>query len=249
MFSSLRQIQGCSILVLLLCNGLVAIAPTLAQANPPIQIAQANSVDMVYNQMNQSMNSAFQEIIPFLSALQQLEKIQTDEQLLSLAQQLTPVATRITTNFTQAYNSGEKMLPMLPQGAIETEYMGTIVTLNGLGAMAFSPWVEILTNIQKAYQTENPSQLESAMMQIPEAANKILQFAGQSQSVAQQGQQLQTALNNANSRGDMSPADYEKMAQIHRMGHETSMNILRNMASDGEWRYNYSTGQDEYRYY
>ncbi|MGI0481906.1 hypothetical protein ACN4EE_14090 [Geminocystis sp. CENA526] len=246
MFSKLRLIQGGSI-VFLLCNGLVSIEPTLA--NPTIEIAQANSVEMVYNQMNQSMNSAFQEIIPFLSALQQMEKIETDEQLLSLTQQLTPVATRITNNFTQAYNSGEKMMPMLPQGTIETEYMGTIVTLNGLGALAFTPWVQILNSIQQAYQTQNANQLKQALERMPEATNKLLQFAGQAQSVAQQGQQIQTARSNANSGGNMSPADYEKLSQIHRMGHETSMSIINNMKSDGEWRYNYSTGQDEYRYY
>lgn len=250
MCSKLRQVQGFSI-VLLLCNGFLTIDPAVAQSTQKVEIAQANQVEMVYNQMNQSMNSAFQEIIPFLGALQQLEKIQTDEQLLSLAQQLTPVATRITNNFTQAYQSGEKMIPMLPQGIIETKYMETIVVLNGLGAVAFTPWIEILTNIQQSYQIGNANQLESAMKQIPEAANKIVQFAGQAQSVAQQGQQLQTALNNnnANSGGNMSPADYQKMAQIYRMGHETSMSIINNMRSDGEWQHNYSTGQDEYKYY
>lgn len=246
MFSKLRQIQGCSI-VLLLCNGLISIEPSLA--NPTIEIAQANSVDTVYNQMNQSMNSAFQEIIPFLGALQQLEKVETDEQLLGLAQQLTPVATRITNNFTQAYNSGEKMMPMLPQGTIETEYMANIVTLNGLGALAFTPWVEILTNIQQAYQTQNPNLLKQTLERMPEATNKLLQFAGQAQSVAQQGQQWQTVSNNTNSGENMSARDYERWVQINRMGHETSMNILRSISSDGEWQYNNSTGKYEYRYY
>ncbi|WP_017295484.1 hypothetical protein [Geminocystis herdmanii] len=250
MLLKLRKIQSFSI-VLLLCNSFLIIDRTLAQSTPSIEIAQANSVDMTYNQMNQSMNSAFQEIIPFLSALQQIEKIETDEQLLSLAQQLTPVATRITNNFTQAYNSGEKMLPMLPQGTIETEYMGTIVTLNGLGALAFTPWIEILNSIQQAYQTQNANQLKQTLERMPEATNKLIQFAGQAQSVAQQGQQIQTALNAQNSatNNNMTPAELQMRSNMSRMAHETNMSIINNMGSSGEWQHNYSTGQDEYKYY
>jgi len=36
---------------------------------------------------------------------------------------------------------------------------------------------------------------------------------------------------------------------MSRMTHETNMNILRGMESDGEWRYNPATGQDEYKYF
>lgn len=250
MLLTFRKIQSISI-VLLLCQSFVTIDQTIAQSTAKIEIAQANQVDMVYNQMNQSMNSAFQEIIPFLSALQQIEKIETDEQLLSLAQQLTPVATRITTNFTQAYNSGEKMIPLLPQGTIETQHMANIVTLNGLGALAFTPWIEILTSIQQAYQTQNANQLKQTLEKMPEATNKLLQFAGQAQSVAQQGQQIQAAQNAQNSavNNNMSPEEYQMRSNMSRMAHETSMNILRGIDSDGEWQYNYSTGEDEYKYY
>lgn len=248
MLLKLSKIGSFSI-VLLLCNGFLTMEHTVVQSMPKIEIAQANSVDIVYKQMYQSMNSGFQEIIPFLSTLQQMEKISTDEQLLSLAQQLTPVATRITNNFTQAYNSGQTILPLLPQGTIETQHMANIVTLNRNGALAFTPWIEILTSIQQAYQTQNPNQLKQSLERMPEATNTLIQFATQSQSVAQQGQQLQARINNAPSNNNMSLAEMQMMSNLSRMTHETNMSIINNMGADGEWQHNYSTGEDEYRYY
>jgi len=218
--------------------------------SPSIQVAQNSSVDLVYNQMNQSMNNAFQEILPFLNGLNQLQNISRDEELLALTQQLTPMATRITTNFNQAYNMGEKMIPLLPQGTIETQYLQNIVTLNGLGYSSFLPWLEIFTSINQSYQTQNVNQLKATLQKIPVAINKIVEFSNQSQLVAQQGQQIQATFNpQNNSNNTMSPEEYQIRSNKSRMTHETNMNILRGMESDGEWRYNPATGQDEYKYF
>ncbi|UAJ71440.1 hypothetical protein IQE94_09630 [Synechocystis sp. PCC 7339] len=213
---------------------------------PPI-LAQAGQVDLVYNQMGQSMDGALQEILPFLSVLSQLEQVQTDEQLLALTHQLRPMATRITTNFSQAYQAGELMLPLLPAGTVQTEYLGTIVTLNGLGALAFSPWQEIFTTIEQAYAIQNTALLQTAIGQIPQAAEKLNQFAGQFQMVVQQGQQIQAA--QVTAPNNLSVAEAQMMSNMSRMMHETNMDILNNMGSDGEWRLNYGTGQQEYQYY
>lgn len=215
----------------------------------PTKLAQAQQWELSYNQMSQSMNSAFGEILPFLNALSKMENIQTDEELLAMVQQLTPVVNRITGNFSQAYQIGEQMMPLFPQGRMETEYVGTIVTLNGLGALAFSPWLEIFNSINNAYQTQNPQQLQSAIAQMPPALNKILEFANQAQSVVQQGQQLQQSSTAGSNTETMTPAQYQMYSNMSKMMHETNMNILRSISSDGEWRYNPATGKDEYSYF
>ncbi|AGF51354.1 slr1869 [Synechocystis sp. PCC 6803] len=235
------------------------IAPPLASTNhllasspsyyPPAQtlVAQGNQAEMAYAQMDQSMTNAMGEIVPFLTLLSEMENVQTDEQLLALAQQLYPMANRITNNFSQAYQAGEVLLPMLPAGSMETQYLSTVVAINGLGSLAFSPWQEILGQIQQAYQAENTAILQAAIAKVPPAINKLAEFGGQLQSVFQQGQQIQASQASASS--NMSPEYYQRMSDIYRMGHETSMGILNNIRSDGEWHYNYSTGRDEYQYY
>lgn len=217
------------------------------QINAPAILAQAGQVDLAYNQMGQSMDGALQEILPFLSVLSQMEQVQTDEQLLALTQQLRPMATRITTNFSQAYQAGQLMLPFLPAGTMQTEYLGTIVTLNGLGALAFSPWQEIFATIDQAYAMQNTALLQAAIGQIPQAAEKLNQFAGQFQMVVQQGQQIQAA--QVAAPNNLSPTEAQMMSNMSRMMHETNMGILNNMGSDGEWQFNYGTGQEEYQYY
>ena len=216
------------------------------------QLAQNVSVETGLAQMNHLMNAGYQDLLPFLQILSQLEQAQTDEQLLAIVQRVKPLAVRMNQNFSQGYQVGQRAIAQLPADRVETQYMNTIVILSGVGAETFSPWVDLLTAIEQAYASQNSDQLLRALQQLPASAQKIEQFASATQSVIAQGQQLNQKLQASTDTGSsgntqsMSPSQVRMMMQMRQRMHETNMNIIRNIGSDGGWRYNYSTGQGEY---
>ncbi|WLT36964.1 hypothetical protein NON20_12875 [Synechocystis sp. B12] len=136
-------------------NHLLASSPSYYPSAKTL-VAQGNQAEMAYAQMDQSMTNAMGEIVPFLTLLSEMENVQTDEQLLALTQQLYPMANRITNNFSQAYQAGEVLLPMLPAGSMETQYLSTVVAINGLGSLAFSLGKKFLARFNRPIRQKIP---------------------------------------------------------------------------------------------
>ncbi|MBF2058352.1 MAG: hypothetical protein IGQ45_14330 [Cyanobacterium sp. T60_A2020_053] len=233
---------------LLLCGNVVQVKIVNAQA-APFTVAQSNQFEQYYGQMNQYSNSAYNEILPFLTALSQMETVETDEQLLTLVQRLNPLANRIATNFGQSYQTGEKMLPSLKANNPQTEYLHNVITLQGVGYNTFTSWVNIFNQILTAYQNQDSKLLQEVLGQFSPAVEQILSFANQTQGVINQGNQIIASINNntvAQPPANITATDANPYAQMSKMMHQTSINILKNMGASGEWRYNPSTGNDDY---
>lgn len=224
--------------------------------NSMMEIAQATQADMLYNQMNQYMGAAFQGIPVFANGLGQMETMQNEQQLYTLLQQLIPIATNVAGNFNQAYQIGQQLTPMIPANSPYATIVQQWTLLNGQGANTFASWIDTLMPMQQALQTQNVSQMESAIAQMQNAVNQTIAFGNGLQAVTQQTnnilasyQNAQTTANSGSYGNDMTMAEYEMMSRMSSMMHETNMSILEGMGSDGEWRYNYATGEDEYIYY
>lgn len=233
---------------LLLCGGIMPIKTVNAQT-APFTVAQNSKFDRHYGQMNQYSNSAYNEILPFLTGLSQMETVATDEQLLTLVQQLNPLANSIASNFAQSYQAGEKMLPSLTVNNSQTEYLRNVITLQGMGYNTFAPWTNIFNQILTAYENQDSNMLRGALEQFAPNVQQILNFANQTQAVINQGNQVVASFNNNTVTAppaQMTARDANTYSQMSKMMHQTSMSILNNMGSSGEWRYNSSTGNDEY---
>ncbi|MBD2394222.1 hypothetical protein H6G11_08115 [Cyanobacterium aponinum FACHB-4101] len=236
---------------------------SVSEDNSVMEIAQATQADMLYNQMNQYMGAAFQGIPVFANGLGQMQTMQNEQQLYTLLQQLIPIATNVAGNFNQAYQIGQQLTPMIPANSPYATIVQQWTLLNGQGANTFASWIDTLMPMQQALQTQNVSQMESAITrwryaiaQMQNAVNQTITLANGLQAVTQQTnnilasyQNAQATANSVNYGNDMTMAEYEMMSRMSNMMHETNMSIINNMGSDGEWRYNYSTGEDEYIYY
>lgn len=228
----------------------------LSNHNSTIEVAQANQAEMLYHQMNQYMGNAFQGIPVFANGLSQMETIQNEQQLSALLQQLIPVATNIAGNFNQAYQIGQQLTPMIPANSPYATIVQQWTLLNGQGVNTFATWIDALMPMQQALQTQNQQQMQNAMAQMQNAVNQTVILANGLQTVTQQTnsilanyQNSQVTTNSGSYSNEMTMAEYEMMSRMSSMMHETNMNILRNIGPDGEWRYNYGTGEDEYIYY
>ncbi len=227
---------------LLWCGSLSMIQSVSAQ-NQPMIVAQNNQFQQHYGQMNQYSALAYNEILPFLTGLSQMENVATDEELLTLMQQLNPIANRITNNFAQSYQAGEKIIPPANANNPQNEYLRNVININGIGYNTFSPWTNIFNQILTAYQKEDAEMLQSALLQMPPAVEQIMNFADQTQAVINQGNQVVASMNNTPPVTSSNTQNYSAMSG---MMHQSTMSILSNMGSGGEWRYNYGTGQDEF---
>jgi len=228
----------------------------LSNDNSTVEIAQANQAEVLYNQMNQYMGTAFQGIPVFANGLSQLETIQNEQQLSTLLQELIPVVTNIAGNFNQAYQIGQQLTPMIPANSPYATIVQQWTLLNGQGVNTFATWIDTLMPMQQALQTQNQQQMEGAIAQMQNAVNQTVTLANGLQTVTQQTnsilanyQNSQVTTNSGSYGNDMTMAEYEMMSRMSSMMHETNMNIINSMGSDGEWRYNYGTGEDEYIYY
>jgi hypothetical protein len=216
---------------------------------PTMEIAQANQAEMILNQMNQSMTSAFEEIPTFINGLSYMETAaQSDQELAQLLQQLIPVVARITGNFAQAYQAGEQISSMLPPNSQERMIMSQLQMINGNGANTFAAWIDVLAPMQQALYSQNMNQFETAANQLPNVINQTMEFMNGVETIAQS---YNNSANNhvapSNNQDDLNRIN--TLSNIQSTMHNINMGILKNMDSNGEWRYNPATGQDEWNYY
>jgi hypothetical protein len=229
-----------------------------SSANSLQLVAQADQLNMMYNQMNQSMGNAFQAIPLFANGLSQMENMQNEQQLYVLLQQLIPIAHNISNNFNQAYQIGQQLTASLPSGSPQAMIINQWTNLNGQGVNTFANWLNALVPMQQALQTQNSAQMETAVAQMFNAVNETVNLANGVQIVTQETNNIIASYSNSgngnnsnanwgNSNG-MSMAEYQMLSQMSASMHDTSMNILNNIGgvNCNSWNYNYSTGNDEY---
>lgn len=211
-----------------------------------VELAQANQEELMLNQMNQSMTSAFNDIPIFINDLNQIESAaQNDQQLNLLLQKLIPMATRITGNFAQAHQIGQQINAMIPANTQEALIMNQILTINSQGAATFAGWIDVFVPMQQALQTQNANQFETAASQLPNVINQTTMFMHVVQNFAQGYNNNQTNTTPSNNN-QMTLDQINQLSNISTQMHNTNMNIINNMGGGGEWRYNPATGQDEW---
>ncbi len=199
----------------------------------PVELAQTNQAEVMLNQMSQSMTMAFEEIPTFVNGLSQMNSVENDEQLSTLLQQLTPIATRITGNFAQAYQISQQISPMIPANSQEGILMNQIMEINGQGATIFGSWIDILMPMQEAIYTQNMNQFQMATGQMPNIINQTMMFMNSVQAFVDNNQ-TNYANSNAVPNNQSSLDDINTLSNISSQTYQMNMNILQNINTNSQ---------------